>query len=150
MTGFHSALLRLQEAGPRDLQKITRRLILKNQTSVRSPGGTRVIDSAPQLDFGHYAYNPALSVIHPEHLNDTLDDKMYPNAGSPDTQTNLWRLNIRYIPLRCRLEATTFCLDSEHIQDSDNIQIGLQFYVSMERRASSMPITRMLLHWFLC
>lgn len=37
-----------------------------------------------------HKYNPVLSVIIDENLNDTLDDNMCPAAGSSDPQTNQW------------------------------------------------------------
>jgi len=43
-------------------------------------------------------------VILPEHLNDTLDDKICPNSGSSDAQTNLWS-SIYGPPIADRLNA---------------------------------------------
>ncbi|KAF8799335.1 hypothetical protein BYT27DRAFT_6867367 [Phlegmacium glaucopus] len=118
MLGFRFSISR---SWPRDFQKITRCLILKNQSSfVQSLGGTCVVDSAPQLDFGLFS-NPSRT---PEY--DTLDDKMYPNAGSSDAQTDLWR-SIYSAPIanpltqcqpRCRSYNTLFELFLCHILTS--------------------------------
>jgi len=37
-----------------------------------------------------HKYNPKLSVIIDENLNDTLDDNMCPSAGTSDEKTNVW------------------------------------------------------------
>ncbi|KAK0230132.1 phytase [Armillaria fumosa] len=62
---------------------------------VRASGSDRVIKSATNWTAGfsaasHHAYNPPLSVILSEDLNDTLDDNLCENAGDSDDQTNAW------------------------------------------------------------
>ncbi|KAH8092499.1 phytase [Cristinia sonorae] len=68
----------------------------KNLPFVRASSSERVVKSAMNWTQGFSAssfhkYNPTLSVILDESLNDTLDDKMCPSAGSSDLQTNLWQ-----------------------------------------------------------
>ncbi|KAK0499432.1 histidine phosphatase superfamily [Armillaria luteobubalina] len=62
---------------------------------VRASGSDRVIKSATNWTAGfsaasHHAYNPPLSVILSEDLNDTLDDNLCENAGDSDDQTDAW------------------------------------------------------------
>lgn len=59
--------------------------------SCTTPSGRLTADSI--LGFAaasFHKYNPVLSVIIDESLNDTLDDNMCPAAGSSDPQTNQW------------------------------------------------------------
>lgn len=98
-----------QEAGQETFRRYPRLISKTNLPFVRSSGGTRVVESATNWTLGfsiasHYAYNPVLSVVLPEHLNDTLDDKMCPNAGSSNTQTGLWG-SIYGAPIAHRLNA---------------------------------------------
>ncbi|KAF9463690.1 phytase [Collybia nuda] len=62
---------------------------------VRASSSERVVLSATNWTAGFatassHAYNPKLSVILSEALNDTLDDSMCPNAGNSDAQTSRW------------------------------------------------------------
>ncbi|KAF8812207.1 acid phosphatase [Phlegmacium glaucopus] len=98
-----------QEAGQETFQRYSCLISKTNLPFVRSSGGTRVVESATNWTLGfsvasRYAYNPVLSVILPEHLNDTLDDKMCPNAGSSVAQTHLWS-SIYGAPVADRLNA---------------------------------------------
>ncbi|RXW11799.1 hypothetical protein EST38_g14057, partial [Candolleomyces aberdarensis] len=73
-----------------------RKLVSKgNIPFVRASGSTRVIDSATNWTAGFAeassnAYQPKLTVILNESLNDTLEDAMCPNVGEPDEQTDIW------------------------------------------------------------
>jgi len=98
-----------QEAGQEAFTRYSRLISQTNLPFVRSSGGARVVESATNWTLGfsiasHYEYNPVISVILPEHLNDTLDDKMCPNTGSSDTQTDLWS-SIYGPPIANRLNA---------------------------------------------
>jgi len=84
-----------QEAGQETFRRYSSLISKNNLPFVRSSGGTRVVESATNWTLGfsiasHHVHHPIVSVILPENLNDTLDDKMCPNAGSSDAQTNLW------------------------------------------------------------
>ncbi|GLB34379.1 putative histidine acid phosphatase family protein [Lyophyllum shimeji] len=73
-------------------------LVSKGQLPfVRASGSERVVLSATNWTAGfsiasHHVYNPSLSVILSEELNDTLDASMCPNAGGADVQTSQWLL----------------------------------------------------------
>ncbi|KAF8165911.1 phytase [Crassisporium funariophilum] len=87
--------LQSAEAGRQTFERYSRLFSKSNIPFVRSSGGTRVVDSATNWTSGfslasNYVYNPILSVILSEDLNDTLDDAMCPNAGSSDPQTDVW------------------------------------------------------------
>ncbi|KAF8076951.1 phytase [Lyophyllum atratum] len=74
---------------------------------VRASSSERVVSSATHWTAGfsiasHHVYNPVLSVILSEQLNDTLDDKMCPNAGNSDDQTSEW-LSVYGPPIAARL-----------------------------------------------
>jgi len=74
---------------------------------VRASSGERVVLSASNWTAGfaaasHQKFVPKLSVILSEALNDTLDDKMCPNAGSSDAQTALWQ-SVYAPPITARL-----------------------------------------------
>lgn len=62
---------------------------------VRASGSDRVIDSATNWTAGFAAASdnasePRLSVVLSEELNNTLQDGMCPEAGTPDEQTQIW------------------------------------------------------------
>ncbi|KAH6908140.1 phytase [Coprinopsis sp. MPI-PUGE-AT-0042] len=74
---------------------------------VRASGSDRVIDSATNWTAGFTAasdnvFEPRLSVILSEQLNDTLQDGMCPEAGTPDEQTEIW-VDIFAAPIAERL-----------------------------------------------
>ncbi|KAF9522115.1 phytase [Crepidotus variabilis] len=78
---------------------------------VRTSGGQRVVDSAQNWTLGFSiasgrVYEPPVSVILSESdgKNNTLDDKMCPNAGYPDEYTTIWT-NIFGPPIADRLNA---------------------------------------------
>ncbi|THH31094.1 hypothetical protein EUX98_g3091 [Antrodiella citrinella] len=84
------------DAGIEAFQRYTHLITEENIPFVRASGSERVIVSAMNWTQGFSAasfhkYNPKLSVILDESLNDTLDDNMCPDAGSSDPQTNLWQ-----------------------------------------------------------
>ncbi|KAJ2930693.1 hypothetical protein H1R20_g6400, partial [Candolleomyces eurysporus] len=87
-----------------------RKLVSKgNIPFVRASGSTRVIDSATNWTAGFAeassnAYQPKLTVILNESLNDTLEDAMCPNVGEPDEQTDIWA-NIFTPPIIDRLNS---------------------------------------------
>ncbi|KAH9482157.1 3-phytase B [Psilocybe cubensis] len=97
------------DAGQGAFQRYSQLVSSKNLPFVRASGSTRVVDSATNWTSGfslasHKAFNPVLSVILDESLNDTLDDSMCPNAGSSDPQTNIWT-SIYGAPIAARLNA---------------------------------------------
>ncbi|PPQ78901.1 hypothetical protein CVT26_011710, partial [Gymnopilus dilepis] len=76
---------------------------------VRASSSSRVVDSANNWTAGlsmasNHRFNPVLSVVLQENLNDTLDDSMCPNAGSSDAQTSIWT-SIYGPPIAARLNA---------------------------------------------
>ncbi|TCD68638.1 hypothetical protein EIP91_010293 [Steccherinum ochraceum] len=84
------------DAGVEAFGRYTHLISKDNIPFVRASGSERVIVSAQNWTQGFAAasfhkFNPVLSVILDESLNDTLDDSMCPSAGSSDPQTNLWQ-----------------------------------------------------------
>ncbi|EAU82589.2 phytase [Coprinopsis cinerea okayama7 len=109
------------EAGAKTWERY-RKLVRKGKAGlpfVRASGSERVIDSAtnwtagkttnPTITFcfadaNNNIFEPKLAVIIPEHLNDTLEDHMCPNAGTPEPQTAIWT-EIFAQPIADRLNA---------------------------------------------
>ncbi|KAF8967497.1 phytase [Flammula alnicola] len=84
-----------EEAGQGAYERYSSLISQENLPFVRASGSDRVVDSATNWTLGfslasNHVFNPVLSVILPENLNDTLDDNMCPNAGSSDEQTAIW------------------------------------------------------------
>ncbi|KAF8887235.1 phosphoglycerate mutase-like protein [Gymnopilus junonius] len=81
----------------------------ENMPFVRASSSSRVVDSATNWTTGfssasNHVFNPFLSVVLQESMNDTLDDSMCPNAGSSDAQTSTWT-SIYGAPVADRLNA---------------------------------------------
>ncbi|KAG2012915.1 hypothetical protein CC2G_009864 [Coprinopsis cinerea AmutBmut pab1-1] len=99
------------EAGAKTWERY-RKLVRKGKAGlpfVRASGSERVIDSATNwtagfADANNNIFEPKLAVIIPEHLNDTLEDHMCPNAGTPEPQTAIWT-EIFAQPIADRLNA---------------------------------------------
>ncbi|KIM38767.1 hypothetical protein M413DRAFT_241634 [Hebeloma cylindrosporum] len=101
--------LQSTEAGEITFKRYQQLISQDNLPFVRSSSGQRVVDSATNWTAGFsfasgHVYNPTLSVILSEDLNDTLDDAMCPNAGSSDLQTDAWNA-IYGAPIAERLNA---------------------------------------------
>ncbi|PPQ92757.1 hypothetical protein CVT25_003866 [Psilocybe cyanescens] len=99
--------LQSTDAGRGAFERYTNLVSLANLPFVRASDSTRVVNSATNWTSGfslasHGVFNPVLSVVLDESLNDTLDDAMCPSAGSSDPQTNLWT-SIYGAPIAARL-----------------------------------------------
>ncbi|RDB19862.1 3-phytase A [Hypsizygus marmoreus] len=86
-----------QQAGKLHFSRYSSLVNHRQLPFVRASGSERVILSATNWTAGFsiassHVYNPKLSVILSEDLNDTLDDSMCPNAGSSSSQTSEWLL----------------------------------------------------------
>ncbi|KAF8187185.1 phytase [Pholiota molesta] len=84
-----------EEAGKTAYTRYSWLIFEENLPFVRASSSERVVDSATNWTLGfsiasNHVFNPKLSVILSENLNDTLDDSMCPNAGSSDPQTDIW------------------------------------------------------------
>ncbi|PPQ70094.1 hypothetical protein CVT24_003866 [Panaeolus cyanescens] len=96
-------------AGQETFRRYTKLVSKESLPFVRASSGPRVVDSATNWTTGfsfasNNVFNPSLSVILNESLNDTLDDNMCPNAGSSDPQTGTWT-SIYGAPVAARLNS---------------------------------------------
>jgi len=100
--GAHEA----QHAGKVYYDRYSDLVSLDNLPFVRASSSSRVVQSATNWTAGfsvasHHVYNPKLSVILNDELNDTLHNEC-PNAGDSDVQTEKW-LSIYGPPIAARL-----------------------------------------------
>ncbi|KAF9477842.1 phytase [Pholiota conissans] len=98
-----------EEAGKVAYERYGRLISQKNLPFVRASSSVRVVNSATNWTSGfsiasNHVFNPELSVVLSESLNDTLDDSMCPNAGSSDPQTDTWTA-IYGAPIAARLNS---------------------------------------------